>query len=220
MLIIAFIASIIFVPNNISHELFMRYLLIVFSWPGAVIALVLILLFLFRAQIAILISRPLEFRIGDASLRINQTDTSADLPPPIEEAQVEKATAPKKEMLPEAYRNQSPEQLRLIGLLFEYIFFERMIRTMFRSQFQLILAVQAKSFISIKEASDFYGLYRTRRGSISYPFEAYTDWLVNWAFVQRTVRGSDYGYGLTPRGIEFLKYTAIMKYSENEFPPL
>jgi len=168
VLILLLIVSVIVFTHNPAHELFLKYLSTLSSWPIAVLILVLVFFFTFKESISELIKRlkvktPQGYEFGS-------------------QLQMEAKPFDKKEFeeLGKKFETAKKDMASSFWMIIE---FERTIRNMYRSQFMILKYLLARKNDKINVQKDliqgvFYTyIYLKAGGKPEYSFEAYLNFL-------------------------------------------
>ncbi len=218
VLILLWLISIIRFPHNYSHELFLRYILTLNSWPFAILILGILLLFQLGPAIIGVINRGLRLRTKDIEVQL--PGQAQEIPRPLNKEGAESSSKESEIMkeVPDKHVGTELEKFQLAA------FFEQTIRYMFRSQFNLLSFLRT---VGPWPTNLCYELYYTQQylklyhGSPDYGYEKYIGFLIGKLGVLKKVFNNDVAsYELTPLGKRFVEYCGQMKYAENEFRPL
>ena len=217
---VLFIMSVAIFPDNKAHNVFSNYLSIFFSWPFTVLVISIIIVFIFRQAIEYKIRQGFIVRKGNTEwdLRQQQADSSS-----LPNKDVDEIREVLKEIKTTVGSQLETERIQKEAIL-EFAVFERLIRTLYRSQY--LLLTYLKSFGPWPVAHIYLINYKEQylkrfNGNPDYNFDSYKNYLIH---VQNLINEVDVqgirSFQLTDRGKRFLDYCGSMKYSELEFKPL
>lgn len=212
ILVLIVMALMIIFPQNPAHSLFLQYISTLSTWPFVILIIGLILLFKYKKSISDFIRKPprIQTRKGDIIEWSSQGEAK-----PIEDIKIKEAeTLLVKE-------SQVKE-----GLLIA-VNFERNIRYMYRSQFNLLkyLLMNKKMNINTPKsilASMFYqNDYLKSGGHPNYSVDLYLGWLDKFiGFITEEKVDNMIMIKLTEMGESFISYCNFMNYSEKDFIPI
>lgn len=197
-------------PQNRAHELFLRYLSILSSWPIVILFLVLVFLFMFKESISELIIK-LKVRTPQGYEFGSQLQMEAK---PLDKTAIE-----------EIKSKYEAEKKVISDFSWMIIEFEKMIRVLFMSQFMILKHLSAskinkvdvpKTFI---EENYYKNIYLREGGNPIYIFENYLNYLKTTGTIVEEPANNILILRITLRGEIFLRYCAISNYTENIFIP-
>jgi len=204
--ILIMLILIIVFPKNQAHDLFLHYISTIISWPAVILILSLAIFLIFKGPISEILRRGPEIEAGKGF------KIKFPLQPEVKEM-VEKTKI--KEI-----KEKLEKEKRTTKGLSTIIDFERIIRSMYRSQFQLLKSLKGKGPMPLKEMMRSYFAFLGLGGSKEYRSESYFMWLVKNELINFKIENGEYFTYLDNKGISFLNYCEILNYSEKEFIPL
>lgn len=219
-LLLFLLLAIILFPGNNAHNTFLEYLSIVISWPLVLLIILLVFFYKFEGQIARVIRYGFGFKRGDWGVFFPGEQSVlgyTEMPKIKDELKVE---IRKSDQKVKTILKESDEEKRNLLL---FLGFERFIRGMYRSQYNLLRWLNFMGSLTTNYCHDvfYYQQYlKEFRGRKDYRFQSYLSWLINQAlFIKKELKDDIEYLKITPLGITFLAYCNQMGYNELTFPP-
>src|SRR4030042_5421720 len=205
--ILIIMVSIIVFPHNPAHDLFLRYLSIISSWPIIILILILVLFFKFEPSIAAwiqkaLIKLPQGVEIGAASQMASMIFNVEGL------KQIEEKYAEEKKNIHQFYS--------------ALVDFERLIRFLYRSQFLLLKGIASTKPQSVMQKGVAEGvfykqIYLKSAGNPQYTFDSYLNFLKFNGLITEEADNITPVLRILPKAEMFLQYCFLMNYSDLAF---
>ncbi len=223
LIFLIIIVVIILFQKNIDHDLLLRYLSVLASWPVAILTFSFIFIILFYDQIAKKISEIWEFGFRNGRPYVQIKDQSAATPIKVEEAEasVEASEPEEAETSVEALRDELVKTQKSLQMFRDYIWFEKAIRFMFRSQYRLIsflfLETDKKMTKEIAKKISYISDYLAVGGSPTWTFDVYLKFLKEWNFISEQQIEGQIIIKLTKFGESFVLFCKAQNYTDGDF---
>ena len=212
------IVLILMFPEHEGHNMLLRYLSLLLSWPVVVFVLIIIISFIFKEPIEAILSRLTKIKVGQSGAEFTQPQPAKDTIIKKEDiklpSKVQKGA--EKPYTSDDFKNLQNQ----IALFQKIVTFERIVRYIYRSQVQLLKALKNNSPMSFKIAIRNYFLFLSRGGKENYTAGSYITWLKSWGLIDFEFVGPEYMISLTPHGDAFLTHCNISNYTDMEFTNL
>jgi len=213
VIILGPLAHIIIFPSSPANDLMLNWIT---SWPF----FILIGIFLFYEEVSRKIRDLLKFEGPGLKTEFTQ-------PKDIEEKDTNKLKEIKKDLFVETKAEVAEGKEKMHSYSSDFLlkiqFYERTMRHMFRSQFELLKYLNA--VVTWPKVLCYELFYRHQylkkyNGSPEYTFDQYLSWLADVInFVEEVVVDKKRLLQLTKRGKDFLLFCGINRYTEQEFLP-
>jgi hypothetical protein len=207
LLILAWLFFVIVFPHNHSHELLLRYIFIFNNWSFAILVLGIFLLSRLGPTIIELIRSGVHVKKGDLEVQfLGPREARPELPEKVVGVPQDESNARKLE---NCLRNA---------------YFERLIRYLFRSQYNLLLFLKRAGPWPMPHCYEaFYKQQYIQKfgGNRDYGPDKYFDFLTDQIqFIKIVSKDNINNYALTPMGEIFIDYCRDMLYQDTEFKAL